>query len=336
MIPARRDEVVQATRYGAPTVAQDERGPAALLLMAHGGPATADEVPGFLRTLFGPRASKERVAALEERYRAIGAFSPLPALVQRIAAALAPATGLPVYVGMRYGRPSIEQAFFKAAADGIRLLAAVYVSPHLSRRTARRCRQSLDLCNASLQDALDVRYVCNWYRRPEYLAAEAEATRLALGRFPSRERCCPHVVFSAHSLPLRDLTAADPYVAKVRESAAGVASALGLPAERWCVAYQSAPEPGSAWLGPHIHEVIADLAGKGERQIVVVPLGFVVDSLEVLYDIDLELTRFAAERGVHLERAPLLNDGAALVEALKGAALDALRSVHTQAQEVSS
>jgi ferrochelatase len=292
--------------------------------MAHGGPATVDEVPSFLGALLGPNASKERVAALEERYRAIGGFSSLPALVREIGAALAQAAGLPVYVGMRYGRPSIEQAFSSAAADGIRLLAALYLSPHLSSLTAGRCRQSLERCAASRQDAPDVRYVCGWYGRPEYLAAEAEATRAALGRFPSEGRRWAYVVFSAHSLPLRNLAAADPYDAQVRDSAAGVASLLGLPAERWCVAYQSSPTPGPAWLGPHIHEVVADLAGKGERQIVVVPLGFVVDSLEVLYDIDLELTRFAAERGVRLERAPLLNDSAALVDALKGAAVEAL------------
>jgi ferrochelatase len=296
--------------------------------MAHGGPATVDEVPGFLGALLGPNASEEHVTALEERYRAIGGFSPLPALVRKIGSALAQTAGLPVYLGMRYGRPSIEQAFSCAAADGIRVLAALYLSPHLSSLTADRCRESLDQCAASLQDAPDVRCVSGWYGRPEYLAAEAEATRAALGRFPPEGRHRAYVVFSAHSLPLRALAAADPYDAQVRDSAAGVASMLGLPAERWCVAYQSSPAPGPAWLGPHIHEVVADLAGEGERQLVVVPLGFVVDSLEVLYDIDLELARFAAERGVHLERAPLLNDSAALVDALKGAALEALAGDH--------
>jgi ferrochelatase len=300
------------------------RRPAAILLMAHGGPATPAEVPGFIRDMLGSDAPDGRVAAIEQRYRAIGGASPLPDTIRAIGASLARAADRPVYVGMRYGRPSVGEALTEAAADGTRLLAAVYLNPHLPAPTAGWCRESVELCARSLDRAPFVRFVGNWHRRPEYLAAEAAATRVAVSRFARERRDGVSVVFSAHSLPMDGPGTDDQYDRRVRESAFGVAGLLRLPADRWCVAYQSAPTPGPRWLGPHLRDVVAGLASRRERDVAVVPLGFVADSLEVLYDIDLELTRFAAGCGVHLERAPLLNDDPGLVDALKGAVREAL------------
>jgi ferrochelatase len=307
---------------------------AAILLLAHGGPATPAEVPGFVRDLLGSGASDQRLAALQERYRAIGGASPLPITVKAIGEALARAAGLPVYVGMRHGKPTIANAFSRVVADGTRLLAAIYLSPYLPTLTARRCRESVELCARSFPDAPQVRYADDWHGRREYLMAEADATRAALQRFPLERRSCVRVVFSAHSLPKDAVEAGDPYDRQVLESAELVASLLGLPPERWCVAYQSAPVPGPAWLGPDIHDVITALASQGVDNVVVAPIGFVVDSLEVLYDIDLELTRFARDRGVRLERAPLPNVSAALVSALEGAAQDALSRRDAQKEPV--
>jgi ferrochelatase len=269
--------------------------------------------------MLGPDVPDRRAAALAERYRAIGGASPMPAIVQGIGEALAQAAHLPVYVGMRYGGPSIHDAVCRASADGVAPLASVYLSPHLPDLTAARCRESIEQCLRSLDDAPEVRYAGAWHRQPAYVRAEADATQVALLRFPDTCRDGAHVVFSAHSLPDQAPHDAGGYDERVRESAELVAAMVGLPSSDWSVAYQSAPPSGTAWLGPDVREAISTLAVAGVTNVVVTPLGFIVDSLEVLYDIDIELRELARRQGVRVERAPLPNRSAALVEALAGA-----------------
>lgn len=305
------------------------RGPA-ILLLAHGGPATPAEVPTFIREMLGRGVSDRRVAVLAERYRAIGGASPMPAIVQGIGEALARAANLPVYVGMRYGSPSIQEAVCRAGADGASLLASVYLSPHLPDLTAARCRESIERCLRSLGDAPEVRYAGAWHRQPAYVRAEADATQAALLRFPHECRHEAHVVFSAHSLPGEVAQAPGGYDERVRESAELVAALAGLASTNWSVAYQSAPPSGTAWLGPDIRDTITTLSAAGVTNVVVTPLGFVVDSLEVLYDIDFGLRGLARQFGVRVERAPLPNLSAALVDALNGAVQDALSRTDAQ------
>lgn len=303
---------------------------AGILLLAHGGPATQAEVPTFIREMLGDDVSDRRVAALTDRYQAIGGASPMPAIVQRIGEALSRAAGLPVYVGMRYGSPSIEDAVCRASADGLCLLASVYLSPHLPELTAERCRESIERCRCSLEAAPDVRYAGAWHGQSAYVQVEADATQAALLRFPSERRHRAHVMFSAHSLPVRAPHMPDRYDARVRESAELVAALAGLAPTDWSVAYQSAPTSGAGWLGPDVRDTIVTLAAAGVRDVVVTPLGFVVDSLEVLYDLDLELHDLAGRYGMNMERAPLPNNSAALVDALTGAARSILSRTDAQ------
>jgi protoporphyrin/coproporphyrin ferrochelatase len=306
----------------------------AVLLLAHGGPPTPADVPAFIREMLGRDVSERRAAALTERYRAIGGASPMPVIVKDIAEALARATDLPVYVGMRYGSPSIQDAVCHADADGISLLASVYLSPHLPELTAERCRESIERCARSLDDAPEVRYAGAWHRQPAYLKAESEATQVALLRFPDECREGAHVVFSAHSLPREGPHSPRGYDERVRESAELVAALIGLSSTNWSVAYQSAPPSGRAWLEPDIRDTITTLSAAGVTNVVVTPLGFVVDSLEVLYDIDIELRGLARQHGVRVERAPLPNLSTALVDALKGAVQDALSRTDAQKELV--
>jgi protoporphyrin/coproporphyrin ferrochelatase len=307
---------------------------AGVLLLAHGGPATPAEVPTFIREMLGRDVSDRRMATLAERYRAIGGASPMPAIVRGIGEALARAMELPVFVGMRYGAPSIEEAVAHAHAAGIRLLACVYLSPHLPEFTAERCRESVERSTRSLEATLEVRHAGAWHRQPAYLKAEAEATQAALLRLPDGRRDQAHVIFSAHSLPVRSAHGPDGYDERVRESAELIAARACLPAAGWSVAYQSAPASGAAWLGPPIQDTIAKLAAAGVKDVVATPLGFVVDSLEVLYDIDVELRDLAHRHGMGLERAPLPNLSPALVDALKGAVQDELSPFAAQKEPV--
>jgi protoporphyrin/coproporphyrin ferrochelatase len=258
----------------------------------------------------------------------------MPAIVRDIGEALARCTDLPVYVGMRYGSPSIQEAVCRAGADGIRLLASVYLSPHLPELTAERCRESIERCARSLDEAPEVRYAGAWHRQPAYVRAEAEATQAALLRLPDTYRDEAHVIFSAHSLPVEVPYATGAYGVRVRTSAELVAALVGLPSTRWSVAYQSAPPSGTAWLGPDIRDTIVTLAAAGVTDVVVTPLGFVVDSLEVLYDIDIELRDLGRRHGVRVERAPLPNLSAALVDALNGAVQDVLSRTAAQKELV--
>jgi protoporphyrin/coproporphyrin ferrochelatase len=317
-------------REGRPAVGRA----AAVLLLAHGGPATPAEVPAFIREMLGSDVSDRRVAALTERYGAIGGSSPMAAIVQGIGEALARATQLPVCVGMRYGSPSIEDAVRRASDDGADLLASVYLSPHLPELTAERCRQSVDRCHHSRDHAPEVRHAGAWHRQPAYLEAEADATQAALRRLPDGRRDKARVVFSAHSLPTQAAHPADGYDGRVRESATLVAALAGLSPADWSVAYQSAPPSGAAWLGPHLPETIAMLAAAGVKDVVVTPLGFVVDSLEVLYDIDLELRAVAVRHSMNLQRAPLPNLSPALVDALNGAVRSVLPRTDAQKEPV--
>jgi ferrochelatase len=328
--PSQHGHRPLGAREGRPAVGRA----AAVLLLAHGGPATTAEVPAFIREMLGSDVSDRRVAALTERYDAIGGASPMPAIVQGIGEALARATELPVYVGMRYGSPSIEDAVGRASGDGVGLLASVYLSPHLPELTAERCRESVDGCIRSRGTALEVRHAGAWHRQPAYLQAEADATQAAMLRLPDGRRDKARVVFSAHSLPRQAAHPADGYDGRVRESAALVAALAGLSTADWSVAYQSAPPSGAAWLGPHLHETIAMLAAAGVKDVVVTPLGFVVDSLEVLYDIDFELRAVASRRGVSLQRASLPNLSPALVDALNGAVQSVLSRTDAQKEPV--
>jgi ferrochelatase len=290
--------------------------PEAILLLAHGGPATPAQVPGFVRELLGGRATHERVAALERRYAAIGGFSPLPALAQAIGEELARVAALPTYVGMRHGSPSIEEAIRHAAAGQVQRLAAVCLSPLLPRAAADRYCESVARALTSLGAEVSIRLVESWHAAPDYLAGEAQAARAALERFPAEQRGDVHLVFSAHASPIDD---DDRYDQAVRESAARIAALLDLPAKRWSVAYQSAPPATQGWLSPPVRDAVVALAQQHVAGVVVVPIGFVVDSLEVLYDLDIALAETARHVGLRLERAPLLNRGSALVRALRAA-----------------
>jgi protoporphyrin/coproporphyrin ferrochelatase len=329
-----RGDTCASTRAGAGERLPAAERRAAVLLLAHGGPATPAEVPAFICGLLGCDVSDRRVAVIEERYRAIGGASPMPAIVQGIGAALAQAMGMPVYVGMRHGSPSIEDAVRRASADGAGLLASVYLSPHLPELTAECCRESVERCVRSGEGTAEVRHAGAWHRQPAYLQAEADATRVALLRFPNGRREEAHVVFSAHSLPVEARQATAEYDRRVRRSAELVGALAGLPPANWTVAYQSAPPSGAVWLGPHIRDTIATLSAAGVKDVVVTPLGFVVDSLEVLYDIDLELRDLACRHGMSLERSPLPNLSPALVEALRSAAQDVLSRTDAQKEPV--
>ncbi len=285
----------------------------AVLLMAYGSPDRLDQVEAYYTDIRrGSAPPPELLEELIGRYRAIGGGSPLSAIVERQRAALerelaSRGRPMPVYAGMRHIEPRIGRIVETMAADGVARFAAIALAPQRSSNAAgyRRAVEGA-LAGLAARGATVPRPVLvdSWHAEPRFIEALATATREALGRFPNPASA--HVLFTAHSLPARVVDEGDTYPDEVAATARLVAARLGL--EMHDVAFQSAGRTGEAWLGPELRDEIRRLAAAGTREVVVCPVGFVADHLEVLYDIDIEASAVAREVGVRLERARSMND----------------------------
>ncbi len=284
----------------------------AVLLMAYGGPASLDEVEPYLLDVRGGRpATPEFVADLKSRYAQIGGRSPIRRLTEAQAAAVQRELGerFPVYVGMRHWHPYIGSAVERIVADGHRRAVGIVLAPHYSAMSVGAYeKQLLEAARGRLETAL----VRSWSDHPKFLAAVAGRVTQALQRFPSPKSV--QVLFTAHSLPERIRALGDPYPDELEASAAAVAKLVGLP--EWRFAYQSAGATPEPWLGPDVSAVMTELAARSHDAVLIVPIGFVCDHVEILYDVDVMYRALAARLGVHLERTESLNDDPLLVEAL--------------------
>lgn len=298
----------------------------AVLLMAYGSPDRLDQVEAYYTDI--RRGNPPPPHLLEEllgRYRAIGGGSPLSRIVEEQRAAVEAALAargrpMPVYAGMRHIEPRIGDVVARMAADGVERSVAIALAPQKSSNAAGY-RRAVDVALASLGDgAPAVVHVDSWYDQPRFIEALADTTREALDRFddPSAVR----VLFTAHSLPARVLADGDPYPDELAGTARLVAAQLGL--ERYDFAFQSAGRTGEPWLGPDILDEIRRLASDGVTDLVIRPVGFVADHLEVLYDIDIEAQAVAREAGIRLERARSMNTDPTFIAGLADLAAAAL------------
>jgi ferrochelatase len=320
-----------APRIPAPSAepadsAPSRTGAAGVLLMAYGGPTNLDQVEDYYRDIRrGSPPPPELLEELKDRYRAIGGGSPLSGLVERQRAALeaeltSRGLALAVYAGMRHIEPRIGRVVRQMAADGIRRFVAIALAPQRSSNAAGY-RRAVEAAIADLGDSAPaVAFVESWHDQPRFIEALATVTAEALARFPNAGGV--HVMFTAHSLPARVVTEGDRYPHEVRRTAALVAERLGL--TTYAVAFQSAGRTGEPWLGPEIRDEIRRLAADGVRELVVCPVGFVADHLEVLYDIDIEARAVAGEAGIRLERARSMNDDPTFISGLADLVVGAL------------
>ena len=285
-----------------------------VLLMAHGTPANAEEIlPFYTRIRRGRPPEPEQLAELEGRYRAIGGVSPLAertrAQVDAVRAELeARSPGRYVVVfGAKHTDPLIEDAATALASAGLEQVIGLVLTPHASSMGSQ---EYLDRAAAAL---VGTRFVAvgPWYAEPAFVALLAARVTAALGTLPGRRR----VIFTAHSLPERIRQSGDTYPEQLAESARLVAEAAGL--EKWLVAWQSAGRTPDPWLGPDVRDEVRRLADDGTTDAVVVcPIGFVADHLEVLYDLDVEVAAVASECGIGFARTASLNDDPAFVSVL--------------------
>lgn len=298
----------------------------AVLLLAYGGPDSLDDIPAYLLDIRGGRETPQHlIDEITERYRLIGGSSPLLRITRSAAAKLQAELGLPVYVGMRHWHPFIRETVAEMLADGVDQLVAICMAPHFSALSIGGYRARLDEALAAertgsalstASPAVVVDFVESWHTQPEFLDAVAANAAATLHRFAQPDRETVTVVFTAHSLPESILQRGDPYDAQLRETAHLLAQRLMLPSGRWMFCYQSAAQTGVPWLGPQIEAVIPEIAAQGEKNVLIVPIGFIADHVEVLYDIDIGVQQIATRHGVNVERPPMLNDSAPLIAAL--------------------
>ena len=284
----------------------------AVLLMAYGGPGSLEEVEPYLQDVRGGRPTPLAfVQEIRQRYARIGGRSPIRKLTEAQAVGVRQALGerFAVYVGMRHWHPYIRDVVERIVADGHRRVVGIVLAPHYSAMSVGAYEKKLLEASAGRLDAALVR---RWGDHPKFLEAVAGRVAQALQRFPAPGAV--HVLFTAHSLPERILATGDPYPDELRASAAAVAQRAGLAA--WGFAYQSAGATPEPWLGPEAGAVMTELAGQGRRAFLIVPIGFVSDHVEVLYDVDVMYRELAARLGVRLERTTSLNDDPLLVGAL--------------------
>jgi ferrochelatase len=294
----------------------------AVLLLAYGGPESLEDIPAYLLDIRGGRETPQHlIDEITDRYRQIGGCSPLLAITQSAASKLNERLGVPVYVGMRHWTPYIRDVVSQMVEDGVRRIVAICMAPHYSMMSIGTYRARLDEALAGHDARVEVDFVESWGTQQDYLRGLAANVQAALARFPAAAGDAVKVVFTAHSLPAFILERGDPYDAQLRETAQLLAGALDLPADRWTFAYQSAAQTGTPWLGPQIEELIPTLAAEGERNLLIAPIGFIADHVEVLYDLDIGVQQIAHEAGVRVERPAMLNDSAPLVDALASLAL---------------
>jgi ferrochelatase len=274
--------------------------------MAYGSPERLADVPAYYADIRGGRAiAPENLADLVERYRRLGIedSSPLNAITEHTRVALERELGLPVFTGMKHWAPRIADAAEAALEAGAETVIGLVLAPHYSALSIQGYREQLE---RALDGRAELRFVDSWHDEPgfvELLAAKIRGTDA-------------HVVFTAHSLPARILELGDPYKEQLLETSQLVADAAGI--EDWSFSFQSESPTGEPWLGPDILDHLRALSDGGVRSVLVCPVGFVSDHLEIRWDLDVEAMELATELGVALERIEMPNDDPAFVRTLAG------------------
>jgi ferrochelatase len=291
----------------------------ALLLLAFGGPCSLDEVEPFLTRLFrGRTPSSEQLERVKERYRLIGGRSPLPEITLKQAKAMEESLNskgyrFTSYVGMRYGHPLIEETLQEILRDGIREVIALPMAPFRSSASTGAYVEEVSHIRKSIGEKIAISFVVGWHLHPLFLEAIQEKIEEGLTQFTSEERKRVHLIFSAHSLP-KSLVRDEPYVKDMEESVREVVRKLKpLP---WHIAFQSRGMGPEEWLGPDVESVLSEFSQQNVREVLIVPIGFVADHIEVLYDIDVLYQRKAESMGMVLKRTKSLNFSKKFIEAL--------------------
>jgi ferrochelatase len=297
-----------------------------VLLLAHGAPERVEDIPAFLLNVReGRKLPDAAVNEIIRRYTLIGG-SPLLRLTTLQAEGLAKLLGRPVYVGMRNWKPFISEAVRQIKADGVEHVVALCLAPQNSRTSIGLYKKYLFEDVERLAPHVQVDFIENWHDHPGLVEAFRQRVATALARVQAEVGGPVPVIFTAHSVPEKTIQGGDPYEQQVRETAALVAKAMGL--KEFSVAFQSQGMTSEPWIGPTVESLIDQLASQGHcsagpalrtcgsSHVLLAPVGFVCDHVEILYDIDVAFREYGKTRGVTVHRSESLNDSPLFIQAL--------------------
>jgi protoporphyrin/coproporphyrin ferrochelatase len=304
----------------------------AVLVIAFGGPQGRDDVRPFLaNVLRGRRVSPERVEDVAHHYELFGGISPLTELTTRQAVLLLEELRdrgheLPVYVGMRNWHPFLEDTLETMARQGVRRAVGFIAAAHRSYSSCTQYRENVESARASLRKAaledVEIVYVGDWQSHPGFVEANADHVRDALTRLPDTVRDRARLIFTAHSIPSA-MAARFPYQRQLEETAQAVANRVG--AKDWVLVFQSrSGRPEDPWLGPDVCDYLRQESAAGLDAVVLCPIGFICDHIEVLYDLDTEAAGVCQELGIPMARAHAVNDHPRFVAAMADAVVDTI------------
>ena len=291
----------------------------ALLLLAFGGPRSLDEVEFLLTRLFkGRKPSSEQLKRVKERYRLIGGCSPLPEITSDQAEALekelnARKHAFKSYVGMRYCHPLIEETLKQIVRDGVNEIVALPMTPFQSRASTGAYIAEVNQVNDKLGGVVSISFVKQWHCHPLFIEALREKIEEGVMAFEPGARKGIHLLFTAHSLP-KSILESDPYVREIDESIRNVLEKME--PHPWHIAYQSKGGGPEEWIGPDVETVLENLASQEVKAVLLVPIGFVSDHIEILYDIDIVFQKKAEVLGLVLKRTRSLNTSERFINAL--------------------
>jgi ferrochelatase len=287
---------------------------AAVLLLAHGSPDSPDQIPDFMKCITGGRPVPDAVIEeVRHRYTLIGK-SPLTELTRKQAEGLQKLLSVPVYLGMRNWKPFIADVVKEMMANGIEHVLAICLAPQNSSTSTGLYRRAL---MAEMKPEIPVEFIESWHDHPGLIQAFAERLEPAWRRASEALGRPAPVIFTAHSVPTRTIQAGDPYEQQAKETARLVGEKIsGLTSGLNQFAFQSQGMSGGPWLGPTVESAILEFKKQGHKGVVIAPIGFVCDHVEILYDIDIAFRQFAAGEGMKLWRPESLNDSPAFISAL--------------------
>ena len=297
--------------------------PTGVLLMTYGSAATAEEVPAYLASVRGGRAAEpELIQEFQRRYGVIG-FSPLVRITQAQAHALQELLDqehgpgrFRVEVGMLHSEPRIDPAMQRFAAARVERVVGIVMSPQWSPLIMGGYTRAVEAASHHLGGDAEVTVAGPWHLLPDFVEALSDRVVEALERFPAEGRDRVPVILTAHSLPKAVVDREPDYLRQLMATVEAVVRRAGLTAERWQFAYQSAGHSPEEWLKPDLKDLFPGLVAAGHPDVLVVPVQFLADHLEILYDIDVAARDQALEAGISFHRIELMNTSPAFIRAL--------------------
>ncbi|MBI2183693.1 MAG: ferrochelatase [Thaumarchaeota archaeon] len=288
----------------------------AVILLSYGTPNSIEEVEAYYTHMrHGKKPSPEKVEGLESRYRSIGGKSPLLEITRRQAQALARKLAednlqVNVYVGMKHWHPFIHDVIQEICDKEHGELTAIPLAPHYSTVSTEAYRNEVVEATKKVKPDINLCFIESWHLNPMFL----DTWKTLIEERLAEDHNNTFVLFTAHSIPERYVQSGDPYEEQLLETSRELVKMVGI--RKWAFAYQSASQTEEKWLGPDIQQKLQELADSGEKSVLIAPIGFVSDHLEILYDIDIEAAQLAMRLGLSLIRTNMPNDSPKFIAAL--------------------